>query len=158
MTTFHVEATALIHATPDRVYNVFADYRNEHPNILPKPYFTSLTVEKGGYGAGTVMLVKMHVLGQDQTLRLIATEPEPGRVLREADESESVVVTTFTVDPADGGSHARVTIASDFVRPRGLAGWLMPLLAAPVFRTIYEKELAQVEAYLTTKLAAAPAR
>ena len=52
-----------------------------HPQILPKPPFVSLEVEKGGIGAGTVIRIAMRVLGRLQTFGAVITEPEPGRVL-----------------------------------------------------------------------------
>jgi hypothetical protein len=77
------------------------------------------------------------------TRRIVAstiTEPSPGRVLAETD-AVSGTVTTFTVDPADDGGRARVTIATDLpVRP-GLAGYLEAALAAATLRRIYAREL-----------------
>jgi hypothetical protein len=54
MQTVHTEVSAVIDAPPAEVYAIFADYRNAHPQVLPKPYFGDLVVEKGGNGAGTV--------------------------------------------------------------------------------------------------------
>jgi hypothetical protein len=40
MSRVHVEVSAVIHTRPTEVYDVLADYREEHPHILPKMYFT----------------------------------------------------------------------------------------------------------------------
>ena len=63
MSTIHVEVSDVIKARPEQVYAVLSDYRMGHPAILPKPYFTSLTVDEGGQGAGTRIQVHMKVLG-----------------------------------------------------------------------------------------------
>ena len=101
MRRIQVEVSTPIDATPDMVYGILADYREGHPAILPKEYFTDMSVIEGGQGAGTVIDVKMSVMGVERDYRFKITEPEPGRVLIESDEVAGVV-TTFTVDPVDG--------------------------------------------------------
>jgi hypothetical protein len=66
MATHNVSASTLISAPLRKVYDLIADYRNGHPRILPKPYFVSLNVEKGGYGAGTVINFQMQLMGRIQ--------------------------------------------------------------------------------------------
>ena len=41
-------------ASRERGYSILADYREGHASILP-PQFTSMVVEQGGVGAGTVI-------------------------------------------------------------------------------------------------------
>lgn len=65
-------------------------------------------------GAGTRTRVTMRVLGGTRVFEQVVTEPEPGRRLMETNQDGSGV-TTFTVDDADGGESARVTIATDLV-------------------------------------------
>src|SRR5688500_9099663 len=96
MAAQQVSASALMHAPPQAVYAIIADYHHGHPQILPKPPFVSLAVEQGGTGAGTVIRVHMRVLGQLHMVRAVVTEPEPGRVLVETNDNGSV--TTFTVE------------------------------------------------------------
>jgi hypothetical protein len=57
MGLMRVQSSAVIPARPEAIYAVLADYREAHPAILPKPYFTELKVEEGGQGAGTVIHV-----------------------------------------------------------------------------------------------------
>lgn len=55
MSQIHAQATAVIDAPPEVVYAILADYRADHPAILPKQYFAECAVEEGGQGAGTVI-------------------------------------------------------------------------------------------------------
>ena len=137
-------ASALIHALPQDLYAIIADYRQGHPQILPRPPFVSLDVEQGGTGSGTVIRVRMRVLGRLQMFRSVITEPEPGRVLVETNDNG--YVTTFTVEPRVDGQQAYVTIATEMTGRAGILGalerWLVPRLLRPV----YVKELGQLAA------------
>lgn len=82
MTEIRVAASAVMPAAPAVVYGILADYRAEHPGILPPEYFHDLTVEQGGVGAGTVIRLRMGGFGGRGTLRGRVEEPEPGRILR----------------------------------------------------------------------------
>jgi hypothetical protein len=93
-----ISASATIPARRERVYSLIANYNDAHPRILPRQ-FTSLVVEQGGVGAGTIIRFQMRVLGKKQTFRAAITEPEPGRVLVETGLDANGAVTTFMVDP-----------------------------------------------------------
>ena len=143
---YTVGATARINAPPERVYGIIADYHTGHPAILPTQ-FTSLTVEKGGTGAGTVIKCEMRVLGQKQMFRASVTEPQPGRVLVETIIEGDPLVTTFTVAPADGGRASDVTIASVIDRKPGVRGWIERFLSPRILEPMYREELRLLEAY-----------
>jgi DNA-directed RNA polymerase subunit H (RpoH/RPB5) len=147
MAPIHVEVSEVIAAQPARVYAILADYRVSHPAILPKSYFTDVTVEQGGQGAGTIVRTHMKVMGTEMNYRLIVSEPLPGRVLKEEDTTAGVA-TTFTVEPFDGGQHSRVTIATDAAASAGVKGWLERLFNPPVMRRIYREELQRLEEYV----------
>jgi hypothetical protein len=115
----------------------------------------SLTVEEGGVGAGTVMRIEMRVLGQSQTFRSVASEPEPGRVLVETNDNG--YVTTFTVDPRAGGQHAYVTIATEITGRTGLLGALERWYVARLLRPVDARELEQVAAFAAARASAAAA-
>lgn len=142
-------ASALIHAAPQELYAIIADYRHGHPQILPKPPFVSLAVEQGGIGAGTAIRVEMRVLGALQTFRAVITEPEPGRVLMET--TDTGFVTTFTVEPRTDGQQAHVTIASEMTGPGGIVGALQGWFVPRLLRPVYVKELGQLAAVAASR-------
>ncbi len=146
MSLIQVAVTSTIEASPARVYAILADYRNHHPNILPKPYFVRLEVTKGGRGAGTEFVADMNVYGSKRTFRMTVSEPEPGRVLAETD-AKLGTHTTFTVDPVEGGAKSKVTIATESKTSAGLGGWLESLTTPMIMRKIYREELQQLNAY-----------
>ncbi|MCL4868838.1 MAG: SRPBCC family protein [Anaerolineae bacterium] len=143
MTSHLVVASQLIPASVQQVYAIIADYNQGHPHILPKPHFVSLTVEKGGVGAGTEIQFQMRLMGQVRTFRAAVTEPEPGRVLVETD-LDTGAATTFTVDPRDDGRHSYVTIATEIKARPGILGKLERWLASRLLHPIYVKELQQL--------------
>lgn len=143
MAKHSLSASKLISSPAQRVYSLIADYRNGHPRILPKPYFISLDVEQGGYGAGTVINFQMQLMGRTQTFHSAITEPEPGHVLVETDMNTGAV-TTFTVDPHLDGQEAFVTISTTTDVPDGIAGKIQGWLTTRLLHPIYEKELDQL--------------
>jgi hypothetical protein len=105
-----ITASAVIPARRERVYALIANYHDGHPRIVPKQ-FSSLVVEQGGIGAGTVIRFSMSVFGRKLTFRAAVSEPEPGRVLVETDLDANGAVTTFTVDQGPAPADSRVTIS-----------------------------------------------
>jgi hypothetical protein len=144
MTTHQFSASALINAPPQDVYAIIADYQHGHLQILPKPPFVSLEVEQGGTGAGTVIRVQMRVLGRLQSFGAVISEPEPGRVLVETNDTG--YVTTFTVEPRAEGRQAYVTIATTANGRAGLLGALERWFVSRLLGPIYVRELAQLAA------------
>ena len=149
MATRRFSASALIHAPPQKIYAIIADYRQGHPQILPKPPFVSLAVEQGGIGSGTVIRVHIRVLGQLQMFRAVVTEPEPGRVLVETNDNG--YVTTFTVEPRADGQDAYVTIATELTGRTGMLGALERWFVTRLLRPVYIKELEQLAAVVATR-------
>lgn len=145
MAIHRVSASRLIAAPARKVYDIIADYHNGHPRILPKPYFLSLNVEKGGYGAGTVINFQMQLMGRIQSFHSSITEPEPGHTLVETD-SNTGAITTFTIDPRSTGKEALVTITTTTTVPDGVLGKVQGWLTTRLLHPIYEKELAQLAA------------
>jgi|SRR4026207_259591 hypothetical protein len=145
MAKHSLSASKLISSPAQRVYELIADYRNGHPRILPKPYFVSLDVEQGGYGAGTIINFQMQLMGRIQSFHSTITEPEPGHILVETDMNTGAF-TTFTVDPRLGGQEAFVTIATTTNIPDGIVGKIQGWLTSQLLRPIYLKELDQLAA------------
>jgi hypothetical protein len=146
MKHYRVIASRRVDAPTAEVYAVIADYRRHHPHIVPPEYFERLDVLEGGVGAGTRTRVQMHVLGKKRVFEQVVTEPEPGRVLMEANADGSAV-TTFTVE-ASGESASYVTIATDIPLQPGLHGVLERLAVSLLFPRIYKKELARLAEYV----------
>ena len=142
MKPYHVEGSRVIKAPPERVYAILTDYRNEHPRILPKPYFTSLQVEKGGVGEGTLIQFQMNVLGKTQNFRAAISEPEPGREIDEVYLEPEGIVTRFFVRPFGTNRQSQVTIQTEGkIQSHGVLGWLERLLAATYLHHVFRKEL-----------------
>jgi hypothetical protein len=150
MSVIRTEVSRVINARPEAVYAVLSDYRVGHPAILPKPYFTGLTVEQGGKGAGTIAKAEMNVFGVKQVYRLVVTEPEPGRVMVETDDKAGIV-TTFTVDSVGDGSQSKVTISTDAKTSAGFRGFMERLMNPPITRRIYNEELDLLASYVEGK-------
>ncbi len=144
---YAVTARARVNAPAERVYAIIADYRVGHPAILPRQ-FTSLAVEAGGTGAGTVIKCEMRVLGQKQMFRAAVTEPQPGRVLVETIIEGDPLVTTFTVAPADGGRASDVTISSVIDKKSGLRGIIEQFLSPRILEPMYREELRLLNEYV----------
>jgi hypothetical protein len=119
-----------------------------HPRIVPPEYFRRIEVIEGGVGAGTRTRVTMRVLGRTREFEHIITEPEPGRVLVEADVDGSST-TSFIVDGGDGTDSTRLTISTELVSRSGVAGALERVLSSTLLRRIYRKELARTAEYVS---------
>src|SRR6516164_837771 len=101
MRQIRVKAEAVLEAPAEGVFATIADYRQGHPNILPKEFY-DLQVEQGGSGTGTIFRFKSRVLSVEQSYYQRVSEPEPGRVLVEQDiDSPQKVTTTFKVTPLE---------------------------------------------------------
>jgi hypothetical protein len=131
MKTQHVGASTVIDAPAQWIYKILANYRDGHPRILPARYFSSLEVERGGIGAGTVIRFEMRVPGMTRTFHADVTEPEPGRVLVESNWVE-----------INGEQQAQVTISTTL----SVANWLEGLLTTRFLRRVYDQELKQIAA------------
>jgi hypothetical protein len=147
MKWLEISAERVIDAEAAELYQIVADYKVGHPAILPKPYFTELVVESGGYGAGTVIRGNVRIWGQDYPFRHEVSEPEPGRVLQETDV-DTGQINRFLFEPLNNGTQTRVTIASQYPPTPGLMGWLEPWIKPRIVRGIYQQELAQLAAYV----------
>jgi len=132
-------ASRIIHVPAERIYNIIADYRDEHPRILPKRYFLSYHVEEGGYGAGTIITFSMRLFGQTQIFRSLITEPVPGRLLVETD-IQSETPTSFEVRSLEEAAQTQVTISTALKGRSWIEGWM----ARPILQKIYREELEQL--------------
>jgi len=138
-----VSAERAIDAPASTVYTCLADMRQHHPHFLP-PAFSDFEVESGGLGAGTVVQFKLSAGGRARHYRMQVAEPEPGRVLTESDTNSSLV-TTFTVEPQGNGSSVR--ISTGWQGSGGIGGFFERLFAPRVMRRLYLDELERLNAY-----------
>ncbi len=146
MRQIKVKFAAVLEARPEDVYATIADYREGHPNILPKESLYDLQVEQGGYGAGTVIRFKARSLGVEQSFYHRVSEPEPGRVLVEQDiDSVQNLATTFTVIPFEQGEKSHVEIATTMNTSPGLKGIFEQIVFPIVLPPVYRKELKLLE-------------
>ena len=143
MATVHVSAERIVEAPAGRVYGYLADMREHHPHFLP-PAFSEFSVESGGVGAGTVTRFKLTAGGRTREYRMQVAEPEPGRVLTESD-TESSLVTTFTVDPQ--GERSRVRISTTWEGAGGIGGFFERTFAPIAVRRLYADELERLNRY-----------
>jgi hypothetical protein len=149
-----VKAAAVLDARPEDVYAAIADYRHGHPNIVPKENIYDLQVERGGYGAGTIIRFKVKVLGVEQSMYQRVSEPEPGRVLVEQDiDSVQNAITTFMVDPIENDQRSHVEISTVMNTSPGFRGFVERIIVPIVNPQMYRKELKLLEAFAQKKRA-----
>jgi uncharacterized protein YndB with AHSA1/START domain len=134
-------------APPEVVYRCIADHE-QHRGFLP-PAFSDFEVEAGGIGAGTITTFTVRTGGGSRAFRMRVEEPEPGRVLTESD-TDSDLVTTWTVMPETGGS--RVEIATTW-SAEGIVGFFERLLAPRAMRRLYAEELDLLDSYARERAA-----
>jgi hypothetical protein len=146
----HSSSTALIDSPPGAVYSVLADYRDGHPHILPRQFFSSLDVLKGGRGAGTRILVGTRRLGFEKSFEMDVTEPEPGRLLVETDPATGLE-TSFLVEPLDDGRRSRVTIATTWETASGFAGRVERIVTPLLLRWAYRAELKELASFMARR-------
>jgi hypothetical protein len=139
MMNYRFSVSALIQSAPKNVYGIIADYKNGHPKILPNPPFVSLVVEKGGVGEGSVLKVQMKVAGKLQSFKTVVTEPEPGRVLVETNDTG--YITTFTVEPHDNGKSSYVTFTTEIPSNSRLSKKIEFFFSKRILPAVYKKEL-----------------
>lgn len=131
-----------IDAPAGRIYSYIRDFREHHPRFLP-PQFSDFEVEAGGIGSGTLHSFKMTLGGRTTEYRVRVGEPEPGRVLIESAPARCML-TTFTVDPEDGGSRVRIDTTW---YSAGVQGVVERLVAPRMLAKVYEEELRLLEQY-----------
>jgi hypothetical protein len=135
-----ISVTLDIDAPADKVYDVIADYHQGHRSIVSPKFFQDWHVEQGGHGAGTVLTYTAATLGTRIPHRAVVSEPEPGRVLVETEET---LHTTFTVDPL-GANRARVNFTTVVTPSKGVQGAIERLVMPPLLKPLYKEEIRQL--------------
>jgi Polyketide cyclase / dehydrase and lipid transport len=146
----YLSAERLIEAPPDVVYRCIADYRQHHrPGGFLPPAFSNMHILNGGVGAGTIIRFSVRLAGRTRTITQHVTEPQPGRVLVESDNS---LRTVFTVQPE--GNTSRVRFDTRMQAP-GLEGLVNRLFAPALMKSLYADELRRLEEYARAQTLAA---
>lgn len=149
MGTIAVAQEGAVGAPADLTYRLIADDEH-HKRFLPDAFSDFETVE-GGVGAGTVHRFKLAAGGKVRDYLMRVDEPQPGRVLTETDQNSSLV-TTFTVTPA--GETCTVRIETTWQGAGGVGGFFERTFAPKVIRKMYADELARLDEYARSQLAA----
>ena len=142
MSKVEVTAERTIDAPAETVYGYLANLE-EHRQFLP-PAFSEFEIESGGVGAGSVVQFKVSAGGRQRSYRMTVAEPEPGRIITESD-SNSSLVTTFTVTPQ--GANSSVRIFTSWDGAGGIGGFFERRFAPRAMQKIYLDELSRLNAY-----------
>jgi hypothetical protein len=137
-----VKETIQLTESPERVLEFLRDYRESRPRILTSNW-TAYRVEQGGKGEGTIYAYHFTAGGRERDYRLHVSE-RAGR-LEEQDQG-STFVSTWSVEPAPGGS--LVTIESSWEGATGVGGFFEARFAPRGLRRIYAQVLAALQSEL----------
>jgi Polyketide cyclase / dehydrase and lipid transport len=137
-----VKETIQLTESPERVLEFLRDYRDSRPRILTSNW-TAYRVEQGGKGEGTIYAYHFTAGGRERDYRLHVAE-RAGR-LEEQDQG-STFVSTWSVEPAPGGS--LVTIESSWEGATGVGGFFEARFAPRGLRRIYAQVLAALQSEL----------
>jgi hypothetical protein len=137
-----VKETIQLTESPERVLEFLRDYRDSRPRILTSNW-TAYRVEQGGKGEGTIYAYHFTAGGRERDYRLHVSE-RAGR-LEEQDQG-STFVSTWSVEPAPGGS--MVTIESSWEGATGVGGFFEARFAPRGLRRIYAQVLAALQSEL----------
>lgn len=146
MSTLTIEASRIIRADADMLYDVISDYEVGHQAILPRPVFQEMTILSGGRGAGTRIKLHVKMFGQSYYYDQIVEEPEPGRVLVERDINTGQW-SSFILEPL-GDGQTRVTIRSEMPISSGIKGFLERISQPSIVGKLYKQELENLDNYV----------
>lgn len=140
-----VHSERLVAASPQRVRAFLADYRDNRPRILPPEHFLDYRVEQGGDGAGTVIGYRLRAGRRERPYRMRVEEPAEGGPLVERD-TQSSLVTTWTLTPTAGGERTLVGLTSTWEGAGGIGGLFERMFAPRALRRIYDEVLERLSA------------
>jgi hypothetical protein len=147
-----VRQQGTVGAPADLTYRLIADDEH-HQRFLPDA-FSDFEVLEGGVGAGTLHRFKVTAGGRTREYVMRVDEPEPGRVITEADQGSSLV-TSFTVTPSGDGAASSVTIDTQWDGAKGIGGFFERTFAPRVMRRMYADELSRLDRYAREQAARA---
>ncbi|WP_042401848.1 SRPBCC family protein [Streptacidiphilus carbonis] len=110
----------VLDASPERVFDVLADYESSRGALLPAQY-SEYEVREGGKGAGTVVHWKLQATEKRvRDCLFTVTEPSPGQLVET--DANSTMVVTWTVTPAGEGK-AKVVVETTWSGASGIGGF-----------------------------------
>jgi uncharacterized protein YndB with AHSA1/START domain len=110
----------VLDASPERVFDVLADYESSRGALLPAQY-SEYEVREGGKGAGTVVHWKLQATEKRvRDCLFTVTEPSPGQLVES--DANSTMVVTWTVTPAGEGK-AKVVVETTWSGASGIGGF-----------------------------------
>lgn len=130
----HVDLERTIAAPPARVHAALADYAGR-PRILPGSYL-DYRVEEGGAGDGTVVSYRLRAARRERRYELEVSEPTPGVTLVERDRNSSLI-TTWILNPADGGTATNLKLSTIWEGSGGVAGFFERTFAPRGLRRVH---------------------
>jgi hypothetical protein len=139
-----VVATAerVVRAPAEHVRAALADYAGIRPRLLPDQ-FSDYRVESGGVGAGTRVHWRFAATSKRVREQVVeVTEPAEGTLV-ETDTASSMV-TTWTVNPADGTT-TTVRVRTVWNGAGGVGGFFERTFAPRGLRRVYLGMLEQLE-------------
>jgi polyketide cyclase/dehydrase/lipid transport protein len=139
MNRIFVRNERVIQAKPTEIFHILTDYISEHPRILPA-HFLDYRVERGGQGHGTVISYRLHAAGRERPYTMRVEETIKGQVLTERDTNSSLV-TRWSVVPIEQGQASKVSIESDWQGSSGIGGFFERLFAPLGLHKIYHEIL-----------------
>lgn len=125
----------IIDARPEKVFSILSDYKEQRPKLLT-PNFVNYTVEKGGKGSGTIISYLLRAANRERTYRMRVEELVRGSVLTESDTNSSLI-TTWSLLPVNGGSKTRVRVTSEWDGASGVKGFFERTFAPLGLKRIY---------------------
>ncbi len=134
-----VTSERTVEASPEAVYEVLSDYKSKRPLMLTEN-FLDYRVEQGGRGTGTVVSYRLRAANRERPYKIRVDEALEGQVLTERD-SNSSLVTTWTLSPQDSGSQTNVRIVTEWEGGSGVRGFFERTFAPLGLRRIYRNML-----------------
>lgn len=138
-------AEATVPATPARVLEVLADYREARPAILT-PHYTEYEVLEGGVGAGTVAQWHLHAT-EKRVRHVVADIVVTSDSVVETDRNSSMV-TTWTVSPEL--QDTKVVVTTTWNGAGGIGGFFERTFAPKGLQRIYDEVLQNLAAYVAS--------
>ncbi len=144
MSKIEVKNERVVNAQPAKVYDVIKDYKEKRPLFLT-PNFLDYQVEQGGNGDGTVVRYRLHAARRERPYHIQVNEAVKGQVIQERDTNSSLV-TTWTVSPLESGQQSRVSVATEWEGGQGVGGFFERTFAPLGLHRIYDQMLDQLTA------------